>query len=220
MEAIREELQPRNKLIQYKKYPKGSTLYRQGFNHASSVYFLLEGTVSLRHVYPDGQEHIHSFLWPGDMFGEVNDDPFCENTAKAVTEITVHEVPRKSLLSNDKQVLGYAWDTIRQLSKQYRQLLSHVAQIRSAKTADRKLAYFLLHLIQKSSYRENGEIYISMPMQNKEVANHLLIHYETISRSLRRLYDSKIIDKQNHRSIKLLDVEKLKAVMIGEKILF
>lgn len=211
MEAKLEGFKPLSKVSRPKIYQKGELLYQQGFRQ-TSVFFLLNGAVSLRRTYPDGCEHIHTFLWPGDMFGSVDGCLLSEDTALSLTEITVIKISRKNFLTDVEQIPNYGWEMVLQLSKHRQQLLQHVTEIKSAVTVDQKIAYFLLYLMQKTSYTKRNSTYVNIPMKYNEVANYLSIHYETLSRSLKRLQDNHIIEKQGLGLIKITDTNKLREI--------
>jgi CRP/FNR family transcriptional regulator len=68
------------------------------------------------------------------------------------------------------------------------------------------------HLIESDETGGQGEF--ALPMRKKDLASHLNLTSETLSRTLHRLVDCRLIETQGQR-IRILEIAKLKEVAAG-----
>jgi len=184
------------------KYGIDDTVYAQDAP-AQLVYVVDEGALCRYRLLPGGQKSILQFLLPGDSFGfEV---ARCHlDTVQALTPTKLLAAGREALMdaasSNarlSKMLLGA---TIRALVAAEQQSIV----LRAASSAER-LALFLLDM----DARLHGRI--DLPMSRTNIANHLGLTEETISRALTALRRAKIIQYgDRERRIAIRDKQRLK----------
>ncbi|MFN8918627.1 MAG: helix-turn-helix domain-containing protein, partial [Hyphomonadaceae bacterium] len=78
----------------------------------------------------------------------------------------------------------------------------HVVMISFA-PAEQKLAWFLASLGQRLGQSVGGELLVDLPMMRADIADHLGMTFETVSREMTKLRDLKIIDLLGLRKFKI-----------------
>jgi CRP/FNR family transcriptional activator FtrB len=189
---------------------KGSTLFREG-EAAHFVYGLVEGTVALESG-PQGEETITDFLEGGDILlvpPALLKLPYMV-TARAVSDLVVVLLPAQDFRRLAETEISLACAINRALSMHWRLLLRHLTYTKSH-DADTRLAKYLIDL----SGRSAGPARFSLPGSKKELAAHLGMTPETLSRSLKRL--SPLGVKTSGANIEIEDLARLCATGSEQK---
>ena len=186
----------------------GDHLFREG-QGARSIYIVQNGTVKCERVSSNGGVHVAGFFLSGDILGceDIGGGTHCYD-AIALEESRVCEIPV---------------DQLERLFSVYPDLqhcfLSRISErIRSSERsltdsfclrAKHRLIGFLCDFYTRLSQRkrEMGSS-IVLPMNKLDIANHLGISPETLSRLLRELEDERQI-RNGLRQIELIDPENL-----------
>ena len=189
------------------QFERNETIFNQD-DTAENVYRILSGTVRLCRYMPDGRRYIVDFLMPGDLMGFV-ESPDQPVSAEAVTEVTLIAYPR------------VCFDRMAQESAAVRsQLLCHISSnllpahqhlfVLGCQKAKERVASFLLRLADRMDVIESERLDISMSRQ--DIADHLGLTIETISRMLASLRSDGSILVPNAHQIILRDVHALRAL--------
>jgi CRP/FNR family transcriptional regulator, anaerobic regulatory protein len=83
------------------------------------------------------------------------------------------------------------------------------AEVMAAVSAEVRLARFLLRLSARMAARGQSQRRLLLRMNRRDIANHLGLAHETISRSLRMLVDEGCLHVHN-RDVEILDLDRLK----------
>ncbi len=153
---------------------------------ADYVYRVLRGSVRSCKVLGDGRRQIVGFYLPGDVFGlECEDEHSC--SAEAISDCQILLVRRNILLNvaeRDIDVARSLWMiTAAQLKR------AHEHSLLLIKTAQERLVAFLLDIARRLS--ASGEL--DLPMSRQDIADHLGLTIETVSRTFTQLSDASII---------------------------
>jgi CRP/FNR family transcriptional regulator len=186
-----------------------ATLFEQG-DAASSLYSITSGTLRLHYDLPDGRRQIVGFAVPGDFLG-LSLEPRFGITADALTPVTVCRFERGRFL----QVVERHPSMMRKLHEMASHELS-IAQehmvVLGRRRAEERVASFLLKWWQRMK-RINGQSpTVPLPMGRQDIADHLGLTIETVSRTLARWMRERIIlDVPD--GVRILDAARLEDVL-------
>ena len=161
---------------------KGSILFREG-ERAHFVYALVEGSVSLLNG-PRHEEVIADFMESGDVIlipPALLRLPYMV-TARAVTDLLVVMIPAEEFIRLAESELDLSVARNHILAGHWRLLLRHLTQTKS-READTRLIQYLIDSAGISA----GAARFTLPGSKRDLAAHLGITPETLSRSLKRL---------------------------------
>jgi CRP/FNR family nitrogen fixation transcriptional regulator len=184
------------------QYGINDTVYAQGAR-AQFVYVVEQGALRRSRLCPGEKKSILQFLLPGDSFGfEVG--RYYLDSVQALTHAKVLAVGREVLMdaaASDARLSKMLLDAaIRAVVAAEEQAIV----LRGASATER-VALFLLDL----DARLHGRIY--QPMTRTDIANHLGLTEETVSRTFTALRRAKIVQYDNRRrSIAISDKQRLK----------
>lgn len=204
-----------NDLVQLDKIIKRSQSYIRGQSLFStetpfhSIFVVRSGSFKTTVSALDGREQVTGFYFPGEFVGmDAIYEQAYKSNAKALESSSVCELPFEKL-----QELG---STMPQLQVQMMSRLSKELSgdkslmfLLGKKTAEEKLATFLLSISRRFQDRGFSAKEFQLSMSRGDIANHLGLAVETISRLFSRFQDEGLIDIQN-KAISLRDVERLK----------
>lgn len=161
---------------------KGSILFREG-ERAHFVYALVEGSVSLLNG-PRHEEVIADFMESGDVIlipPALLRLPYMV-TARAVTDLLVVMIPAEEFIRLAESELALSVTLNHILAGHWRLLLRHLTQTKS-RDADTRVIQYLIDSAGISA----GAARFTLPGSKRDLAAHLGITPETLSRSLKRL---------------------------------
>lgn len=187
----------------------GVVLFHEG-TCAQSIYFIAVGTFKLMHTAEDGYEQVLGFGGRAEMLGY---DALCRGehptTAVALEDSTVYALPVSDLfaLSASLPALGRVLHMAAS-----RQLLHQIeiAHLMAAVSAEVRLARFLLQLSDHMAERGQSSRRLYLRMSRRDIASHLGVAHETVSRSFGALANWGCV-AVNNREVEILDREQLKA---------
>ena len=160
---------------------------------------------------PDGRRTILDFLLPGDVIGFV-ESPDQPVSAEAVTEVSLIAFPRACFdrLARDNE-------------EARKQLLCHMSQnlqsaqehlfVLSCQKAQERVASFLLRLADRLDVM-NGDR-MDLAMSRQDIADHLGLTIETISRAVTALRSSGLLLIPNAHQIIIRDTAALRVLAAG-----
>ena len=119
-------------------------------DEATHVCEVLEGIVCAYRILPDGERHIISFYYPGDVLGYCSADTHAFS-AQALTPVSVRRVPVASLERQMTQRPELARKLLRMVAVELRATRDHHLVCLGAKLAEAKTASFLLALSSRNA---------------------------------------------------------------------
>lgn len=165
-----------------RKLGPGETIFREGAP-AGPVVIVGSGTVRLFQTLSGGRRQVASFAIAGDALNL--EDGLNDLTAEAVDSVSLCELERARLSELFASEPAFAArlfaNTVSDLTRLRRQLAWIGRQ-----TAEERISSFLLDFHRRSS-GENGETMLKLPMSRQDIADHLGLAIETVSRVLGRL---------------------------------
>lgn len=178
---------------------KDAEIFAEG-DDARYFYRVVSGVVRTYKTLADGRRQIDAFHLPGDFFGLESGDEH-RFTAEAVGDVTVTAFRRGTLGALAIQDAELAQQVAGAMMGALERAQDHMLLL-GRKCAVEKVASFLLGLAKRMS--RSGEI--DLPMSRIDVADHLGLTIETVSRSLTHLERAGVIAVPAHRrAIQLRD---------------
>lgn len=157
-------------------FQPGSTILLHGYP-ADAIYLIVSGTVRCCTISPEGSRQIFRFAKKGEFIG-IADLNTWHFTAEAVDHVTVKSVPRstveQSLAVNTPLRQELRMHLCDQLQAREKQLLSIV----TSKAPER-----LFQFLSDFASTRSGSGYIALPMCRRDIADHLGMSVETVSRA-------------------------------------
>jgi CRP/FNR family transcriptional regulator len=187
---------------------KGESLFQEG-EPALSVFTVTEGVLKSYRLLPDGRRQVTAFHYPGDCIGGTFDEEHgCTVEAVQDARVCAFPIRRFDEFVEDhppmERELYIA--AARQLAAAQTQML-----LLGRKTAAERMASFFLAL----SERQGGSGNVGLPMSRSDIADHLGLTKETVSRVLADLKNDRLIRLLAIDQVQILDRARLKAIAAG-----
>jgi CRP-like cAMP-binding protein len=179
------------------KFAAGCEIYGEG-EPVEYVYEVAHGAVRTVKVLTDGRRKVVGFCFAGDIFGleEGNDHSL---SAEAVVDSAVRVIKRRALI----RMSGYDRELARQLliatSHEIARVHNHALML--IKNAQERVGSFLLEMGERIAI---GDL-IVLPMSRQDIADHLGVTIETVSRTFTQLENASAIALPNARAVVLRD---------------
>ena len=156
-----------------------SEIVAQGAD-ATHCYLVVSGCVRTVTLLEDGRRQVPSFLFSGDLFGWEALEQH-EVGAEAVSNSVLHRYARQDLEGVAELDLEVARWLRAHTAKQLRMSREHMLRL-GCLTAAERIAGFLLDLVDRMGTAGNPRL--QLPMGRRDIANHLCLTAETVSRVL------------------------------------
>lgn len=183
---------------------KDATVIEAG-SPADNIYRVTSGTLRIVQLLPDGRRHISSFLGAGDFFGFSELDEHT-NSVETITDCTLIRYPRRQF----EAILNSQADAGQQIFR----LMCHQITVSNRmllllgrKTASERLASFLRVMVGPGEFRRGTLIYL--PMNRADIADHLGLTIETVSRTVTQFRQRKLIELADRHQVVILDPGRL-----------
>jgi CRP/FNR family transcriptional regulator len=186
---------------------KRATIFDEG-ERADYVFNVIDGAAKVYKLLPDGRRQITGFLFAGDFLGIAMNEKYAYS-AEAVSQVTLCRFSRRKLEALldkfpklEKRLLGMASNEL-VLAQDHILLLGR-------KSAQEKVASFLLSLSDRAIKRKGMASPISMPMSREDIADYLGLATETVSRTITIMKRDGFIRLLQGGKIEISDLEALK----------
>ncbi len=195
--------------VSTRRVHSGTALFHEGAP-AQAIYFVAVGTFKSLHIAEDGYEQVLGFAGRAEVLGY---DAVCNGlhptTAIALEDSTVYAMALPDLFALCQRVP--ALDRALHLTLS-RQLVHQVeiANLMAAVSAEVRLARFLVQLSEHMAERGQSPRRMLLRMSRRDIASHIGVAHETVSRSFSVLVQWGCLAVCN-REVEILDLERLKA---------
>jgi CRP/FNR family nitrogen fixation transcriptional regulator len=156
---------------------KGEEVFAEG-DAAEFFYKVVSGTIRTYKLLSDGRRQIDAFHLGGDIFG-IEAGHEHRFSAEAVEGATVIAFRRSRLDSLTQQNPAFGEQVMASMIRNLERAQDHMLLL-GRKTAQEKIASFLLDLAERMHEDDQFEL----PMQRTDIADHLGLTIETVSRML------------------------------------
>ncbi len=202
-----DEVQALEQVTVAQQVAMGSTLARSG-EPRLHVYTLTQGALRLVRTLADGRRQINGFVLPGDYLGLSSSD--------------LHRYDIEAIA--DSRVCRVSLAHMRELRNRYphleRKLLQRACQeLDAAQDAalalarlqpPEKVADFLLRLAEREARLGGPALRVTLPMGRGDIADHLGLTMETVSRTFTRLRQQGLIALPHLNTVEILDEDGLR----------
>ncbi|MCA1772797.1 MAG: fumarate/nitrate reduction transcriptional regulator Fnr [Halomonas sp.] len=188
-------------------FKKGEHLFHQG-DAFNSVYAVRSG--SLKQVTSEGGGHdqLTNFYLPSELVGlDAIDEPHYPGSVIALETTTVCEIPFDRLDQLSEKLPELRGQIYRSMSKELRND-RRMMRLLSGKTADQRLATFLVTLSDRFRRRGYSPYSFRLSMPRADIGNYLGLAVETVSRIVSR-FQSQDVVAVSGREVHILDMAKL-----------
>ncbi|PPU70693.1 Crp/Fnr family transcriptional regulator [Xanthomonas melonis] len=208
------EMQALDQATSSSVHAPGDTLVRAG-EPRHHVYTVTSGALRMVRTLADGRRQITGFVLPGDYVG-LTETPQHRHDIEAIVESRVCRTPMTQM---------------RQLRERYPQLERKLLQRASMELAaaqdtglvlarlqpGERLAHFLLRLAARSTQPGATGDTVALPMSRSDIADHLGLTMETVSRTFTKLRQQQLIALPQLHLVQILDYAALRS-LAGETV--
>ncbi|HID82032.1 MAG TPA: fumarate/nitrate reduction transcriptional regulator Fnr [Chromatiales bacterium] len=193
---------------------RGDHLFQIG-DDFHAVYAVRSGSLKSYATTENGHEQIIGFHFPGELIGL---DAIAEGVhplaTRALETTSVCAIPYDQLDSLSGELPGLRSQLLRLMSRE----ISHDEQnmiILGQKSADERLATFLIGLSNRFALRGFSSTEFNLSMSRGDIGNYLGLALETVSRLFTRFQQDGLI-RVERKFIEILEYDQLYALAGGE----
>lgn len=176
---------------------------------ASSVHNLTAGVARLYKLLPDGRRQVIGFALPGDFLGVAPTDRY-NFSADAVDAVMVCRLSRDAFTHFIEQRPHFLL-RINEFAQRELMLAQEQMLLLGRRTAEEKVAAFLVGWRDRLAQIGDERQTISLPMSRQDIADYLGLTIETVSRTLTRFEREKMLVIVTG-GVRLLDSPRAKAM--------
>jgi CRP-like cAMP-binding protein len=178
-------------------FRRHAEIYGEG-EPADYLYEVMTGVVRTCKVLADGRRQVGGFYLRGDTFG-LETGAEHAYSAEAITDCRMLVAKHSTLIARAKTDHEVAFQLWMLTGRELRRLQDHVLLL--IKNAPERVAAFLLTLAERSSTGNS----IELAMSRQDIADHLGLTIETVSRTLGYLESLQAIELLSARRVLLRD---------------
>jgi CRP/FNR family transcriptional regulator len=192
---------------------KGEFLFRQG-DAFNSVFAVRSGALKTFSLSDSGDEQITGFHLPSELVGLSGmDSDAYPVSAMALETTSVCEIPFERLDELSVQLPQLRRQLMRIMSREIRDD-QQMMLLLSKKTADERIATFLVNLSARFRARGFSANQFRLAMSRNEIGNYLGLAVETVSRVFTRFQQNKLLETEG-KEVHILDPIELCALAGG-----
>lgn len=192
---------------------KGEFLFRQG-DEFSSVYAVRSGTLKTFSISGCGEEQITGFHLPSEFVGLSGmDTELYPVSAIALETTSICEIPFERLDDLSASLPQLRRQLMRIMSREIRDD-QQMMMLLSKKTADERIATFLVNLSARFRARGYSPQQFRLAMSRNEIGNYLGLAVETVSRVFTRFQQNELLVAEG-KEINLINLIDLCALAGG-----
>ncbi|MCP8884463.1 helix-turn-helix domain-containing protein [Devosia sp. XJ19-1] len=181
-------------------------LFREG-DSADALFEVVTGVFRATKVFADGRRQVVAFAYPGDVIGFGHGDAYrfdCDALTPGRVQVTAHSDIGQAM--RNRPELG---EKLLTMAAGEIASMHDLSVLLCRKSAMERIAGFLLSLASRTGKLGN-EKRVSLPMCRADIADHLGLTIETVSRNLTKLKIRGIIDLPGRGNFVIRDLERLR----------
>ena len=191
----------------------GQHLYRPG-DKSHALFALRSGALKSYCITEDGEEQVLGFTLPGELTGMDGLSGGSYASAAVVLETSsICELPYSKREGLCNELPGLQRQLLSVVGKEIT-ADQHMLMLLGKRTAEERLASFLLSLSTRYKQRGLSATEFNLPMSRQDIGNYLGLAIETVSRLFAQFQDKGIL-KVNRRQIIILNLDALKTLVEG-----
>ena len=194
-------------------YQPGQHIFRAG-DHSHSMFAVRSGALKSYCTTENGDEQVLGFTLPGELVGlDGMSDGIYGSSSVVLETASVCELPYNDLEEMCNTLHGLNRQMMRVVSKEISADQSMLLLL-GKRTAEEKLAAFLLSLSARYKSRSLSASEFNLPMSRQDIGNYLGLAIETVSRLFAQ-FQKKNLLTVNRRQIVLVDMPALRVMVEG-----
>lgn len=179
---------------------RGAAIFAEG-ESADGVFGLRQGVAMMFRRLPDGRRQVLDFLYPGDLFGFAGDYGSHPASAVALTRASLCRIPLAAARDDAELAERLNNAALRALDAALRGLLRLGRMNATERVAD---------FLHESWLRTGRPDLIALPMKARDIADHLGLRPETISRAFAQLRRLGLIGEIEDNALAVIDGDGLR----------
>lgn len=207
------DLEKLDALADARTFAAGQVLVREG-DPADFVYNITSGSVRVYKLLSDGRRQITGFLFAGDFLGLADgaEHGFSAEAIEPSSACRFRRSEYQALIHSTPALERALLNRVRhELAAAHSQML-----LLGRKTAQERLASFLLDLPAHDPLRPQQAGQVHLPMTRGEIADYLGLTIETVSRVLTKLKTQGVVRLLSLNDLSVLRPERLAAMAQGQ----
>lgn len=179
--AERDTLEPLSRRV---SLDQKETLFGQD-EPADSVFNVISGALRLYRILPDGRRQVTGFAFPGDFLGlsMLNRYAVSADALAPVTACRFERLAFRDLVCRQPGLMMH----LHEITGQELSRAKDMMMLLGRRTADERIAAFLTGLQARYVRIGLSSVTLELPMGRLDIADHLGLTIETVSRTLSRL---------------------------------
>ncbi|WP_336490986.1 helix-turn-helix domain-containing protein [Methylobacterium nigriterrae] len=201
--VLRPAAEPR--LGTRRTYEADAEVFAEG--DRSAFYKVVSGAARTYKLLSDGRRQIDAFHLPGDIFGvEAGEEHRFSAEAVTDTKLVVYRRERGALTSDDGSL---AREVVSAMMRSLERAQDHMMLL-GRKSAKERIASFLLGLSERVAQQGTS---LDLPMSRADIADHLGLTVESVSRAVTQLERDGLIElPPNRRAVVLRNAAALRHI--------
>jgi CRP/FNR family transcriptional regulator len=163
-------------------YPLGSIIFEQA-DVLHRLFIINKGISRLSHLTNDGRRQIIGFLGPGDLLGGIRRSAGAYCSAEAMTDVEVSAFERDAFDEFLQHHAELCFSLLIVANDEIEAQFDHSVLL-ARKQASERIAAFLIILAQRWREPDDDPNVVHIPMPRSDIADHLGLTIETVSRVL------------------------------------
>ena len=208
-----EDLARLSALAEQVQFAPGQALVNQG-DRAEHMFNITAGSARVQTLMADGRRQITGFLFAGDFVGLAAGATHT-GSVEAIEPVTACRFAMADYRALVRQSPALEAALLERASHELAEARSQILLL-GRKTAEEKLASFLLALSDRDPMRPHAEGRLRLPMSRTEIADYLGLTIETVSRVLGRFKASGLIRLESVSDLSILRPDRLALLADGE----
>lgn len=181
----------------------------------TNVHWIESGAVSLCKMLPDGRRQILGFAYAGDFIG-LGAQGERVISAQAITPTRVRSISSERLhriAAGDPDLSFRLYQTLAAELAEARDLMLTTGH----RSASERVAAFLIALSRRNRRGGKPRDIIDLPMTRADIGDYLGLTIETVSRTITKLKNARLIDLPQSARIHLLNITELERLAGGRQ---
>ena len=195
-------------------YQPGQHVFRAG-DQSRALFAVRSGALKSYCRMEDGDEQVLGFTLPGELVGldGMSDNTYASNSVVLETA-SICELPYDRSRRNVPFALHGLNHQLMRLASKEITADQRMQLLLGKRTAEEKLAAFLLSLSTRYKPRGLSATNFNLPMSRQDIGNYLGMAIATVSRLFARFQEEGLL-KVNRREITITDLPRLKGMVGG-----